>query len=248
MAGGRKPNNGHVTRPQGGVHNTPRAYRYINEVGSDGWVSLRKDGGTTPIPLSKYTKLERRGVKDGRVQYIVIDGPSKGQKGSMAEADAKKFIGRKAPTQGVIQITVAYGGHDPAWKSDIRNETLDQQFATLTVDKISVKITMNSIWGGTYSPLPAGDYDVMVPDAPHDKAMTAKYVSAVPALRFDRAWFPIKFGNNSRYVHVGHLSEGCVTVTEISKWNDIHEALASHRDSTGMLVAKLKVTGKPTHP
>lgn len=64
-------------------------------------------------------------------------------------------------------------------------------------------------------------------------------------LQFDQVWFPIKHGDNSRYVHVGNLSDGCVTVLDLARWADIHEALISHRSPDGESLAQLVVKGVP---
>ena len=58
-------------------------------------------------------------------------------------------------------------------------------------------------------------------------------------------WFPIQQGNNSRFIHVGNVSEGCVTVLDLARWEQVHEALISHRGSDGRSVATLAVRGRP---
>ncbi len=58
-------------------------------------------------------------------------------------------------------------------------------------------------------------------------------------------WFPIEYGDNSRYVHVGNVSDGCATVLDLAKWADVHEALISHRALDGVSVATLTVQGNP---
>jgi hypothetical protein len=93
--------------------------------------------------------------------------------------------------------------------------------------------------------MPAGEYTVLVPDAPHKRDMTRFYRRVAPNLRFDQVWFPIKYGDNSRFIHVGNLSEGCTTVLDLVRWPDVHEALISHRSTDGASVAKLVVKGTP---
>ncbi|QLL10549.1 hypothetical protein [Pseudomonas chlororaphis] len=43
----------------------------------------------------------------------------------------------------------------------------------------------------------------------------------------------IMIGNSGRYVHIGHLSEGCVTFYELLKWNDIYDYLIDKRMKEG---------------
>jgi len=72
---------------------------------------------------------------------------------------------------------------------------------------------------------------------------TAGYVAATPGM----VGFPIGLNgtmqNSSRYIHVGHLSEGCVTVHELEKWTVIYQYLISHRAPgfTGKKVGELVV-------
>jgi len=48
---------------------------------------------------------------------------------------------------------------------------------------------------------------------------------------------------SSRYIHVGHLSEGCVTVHQLEKWSALYEFLISHRvaNSAGKRIGSLEV-------
>jgi hypothetical protein len=64
-------------------------------------------------------------------------------------------------------------------------------------------------------------------------------------LIYDQVWFPIEYKDNSRFVHIGNVSDGCVTVLDMNHWAAIHEAIISHRSLDGSKVARLIVKGKP---
>lgn len=115
----------------------------------------------------------------------------------------------------------------------------------MTVAGINASVTMNSVWGTGFYPLPPGQYTILVPDVPHDGNMTTYYRAVAKTLTHDQVWFPIKFGDNSRYVHVGNVSDGCTTVLDLAKWSAIHEKLISHRTLYGKAVGTLIVKGKP---
>jgi hypothetical protein len=77
---------------------------------------------------------------------------------------------------------------------------------------------------------------------------TAGYKAAHPGrVRCNDVWFPIEVegttGNSSRYIHIGHLSEGCVTFYELLKWNDIYDYLIDKRmkEGKGKYIGKLIV-------
>jgi hypothetical protein len=250
MATGRSVTGQVQSRP-GALGTTPEnskpIIRYVNKIASDGWVQTLKANGTDRLPLCKYTKVQILETKNGRTFFKVLDGTHAKNTVSMQEANAKEYLGIIAPKQTPLKLTVKYGKFEEKWISKARGgEELKQQWATLTTeDGLSITVTMNSVWNGVFYPLPPGSYTVLLPDVPHNKNMTRFYRDSEPKLIHDQVWFPIAFGDNSRYVHVGNLSDGCVTVVDLAKWADLQEALISHRSADGKSVALLTVTGKP---
>ena len=115
----------------------------------------------------------------------------------------------------------------------------------MAVEGVQADVTMNTNWGVGYYPLPAGTYNVGTPDAPHAGDMTNYYRAVAPSLIHDQVWFPIQFADKSRYVHVGNISDGCVTVISLEQWPKVCEALISHRSDDGAYVATLTVIGTP---
>ena len=61
-------------------------------------------------------------------------------------------------------------------------------------------------------------------------------------LKSDQVWFSIEYGNNSRFIHLGHLSEGCVTIMALDKWNAIYDELIKHRVNGGEYIGQLHIT------
>lgn len=248
MASGRSPENGQVVTPRGAVGQSNGApqFVYVNDVGSDGWLQTRKEGSPTLVPLIKYTKLQRLRETNDRTFFKVMDGPSAGLTVSLASVNVVKYIGTRAPSQTPARVIVTYGKYVEGWISHARNDqALDQQLGNLDVDDIHVQVTMNTNWDVGYYPLPAGTYTILVPDRPHKADMTRFYRNVEPTLKYDQAWFPIQFGDNSRYVHVGNVSDGCTTVLGLAEWSKIYEALASHRTHQGTSVGVLEVKGTP---
>jgi hypothetical protein len=219
---------------------------FVNEVGSDGWLQARRGESGPLVSLAKYTEVVMGDTLHGRKMFKVVDGPARGQTLSLADTHVSNYLGTRFPTRGPLSIEVTYGAYVEAWVSAARNgQQLVQQMATLKVKGITAQVTMNSVWGREFAPLPAGQYAVRVPDAPHKQDMTRFYRRVAPGLKYDQVWFPIRYGNNSRDLHVGNLSDGCVTVLDLDKWPAIHEALISHRSADGQNVAQLIVRGTP---
>ena len=246
MATGRVPSTGqiiHGAGPVGGVGSG--TLRYVNEIGSDGWLQVRSEATHALIPLAKYTAVRVDDAAGDRTTFTVVDGPQAGKRMSVTTSNAKRYLGTRPPARSLARIEVTYGAYVPKWHSVARSQDLDQQMATLKIDGMSVQVTMNTNWGGSFYPLPAGEYDVLVPDGPHNANMTHYYRNTYKALVYDQVWFPIKYKDNSRFVHIGNVSDGCVTVLDMNQWAAIHEAIISHRSPDGSSVAKLVVKGKP---
>ena len=246
MATGRVPSTGavvHAAGPVGRVATGP--LRYVNEIASDGWLQARSEVSHTLIPLAKYTAVRIDDAQADRTTFTVMDGPQAGKRLSLTTSNAKRYLGTTAPAQSPAKLEVTYGAYVPKWHSVARSQDLDQQMATLKIDAISVQVTMNTNWGGSFYPLPPGEYDVLVPDGPHSADMTHYYRKTYKDLVYDQVWFPIKYKDNSRFVHIGNVSDGCVTVLDMNQWAAIHEAIISHRSLDGSSVARLIVKGKP---
>jgi hypothetical protein len=224
------------------------AIRYVNKVDSGGWLRVLANHGAD-LYLHKYTKLVLQDTKGGRTYLNIMDGHNKGLTVSIKDTNATEYLGTMAPKLQAAMVVVDYQRYDAHWKSLPRGgQILKQQLAKLTVNGIHAVVTMNSVWKGdqgwrNYFPIAPGAYNILLPDAPHNKNATAFYKQYAPGLSNDQVWFPIQFGDNSRYIHVGHLSDGCTTVTDLDKWAAIHEALISHRSPDGVSVGKMVVQG-----
>jgi hypothetical protein len=249
---GKIPATGQIINRQGSLGANKPAFQseilYVNKIGEDGWLQARLGDSSTRLSLCKYTKVKLLESKKGITYFKVLDGSSTGKILSLMDANVREYLGKMPPLSSGLEVVVTYGKYEAQWVSKAReNQKLDQQWAILTAGGLQVNVTMNTVWGTpeNYTPLPVGEYTIRLPDSPHNKNMTGFYRKAEPSLKYDQVWFPIEYGNNSRYVHVGNVSEGCVTVVDLAKWADIHEALISHRSPDGKSVGKLIVKGKP---
>jgi len=172
---------------------------------------------------------------------------SPGEEASLADANAVLYLAATGPA-GPASLAVVYQGAPAEEVSKFKGK-LKQQWATLAFNAQTAVVTLNSIWNGSYSPIPPGTHTVLAPDYSHKLISTSGYVSATPGMIGNDVWFPIGLNgsmqNSSRYIHVGHLSEGCVTVHELGKWTAIYNYLISHRvpasggKKVGQLIVKL---------
>lgn len=245
MPAGRVPATGEIINQQTPFGAPIAKTQYVNKVGLDGWL-LAKSAHGELLSLHKYAKLEITRVSGGRTYFKVREGTHTGKELSLRSENAKEYLGVWAPVPRAAKIVVTYGGYVEGWVSEARRgQRIDQQLAAMRVEGLSVDVTMNSVWDQGFTPLSPGTYKVLLPDVPHQANMTSFYRAVAPTLRYDQVWFPIQHGDNSRYVHVGNVSDGCVTVLTLDKWASVHEILARHRSPDGRSVAELTVTGKP---
>ena len=239
---------------------------YVNKVGEDGWVTIIVEGEYKPI--YKYTKLTLLKLnKDGdRVIFRIEEGAFKGKYGSMRiEGGVKEHLSDTAPIiNAAAKITLKYGKRKKNWQSNIRTNLntgmpliYDQQLATLTIGNISVEVTLNTEWNsGRRKPLDVGTYEIALPDFPHPQKYTQAYkVGGKPnqngtlvggkTVKYHTVWFPIYPLSEQRYLHIGHVSHGCVTIIDYHKYPEIHDYLIKHRGkgkNGNNIVATLQVT------
>ena len=63
-------------------------------------------------------------------------------------------------------------------------------------------------------------------------------------MKYHTVWFPIEYApnHNSNFVHVGNVSEGCVTMYDLTQWNALYHYLISNRsDSEGIYVGTVNI-------
>jgi hypothetical protein len=216
-------------------------HKYV-KTDDTGWV-LAKPSSEDNISLCAYTKATFVREKDERTYFTVNDGTHKSKIVSMKSSNYKTYLSSKPgdipKTSGAV-LTVTYGKRMQVY-SQARQQTLDQQLATLKYGGKTAQVTLNSVWDQGFTPIPVGEYKILIPDTPHNANMTSIYRKVEENLRYDQVWFPIEYGDHSRYVHVGNLSDGCVTVMDLGKWNEIYRYLIEQRTSekhVGKLVVR----------
>ncbi len=219
-----------------GADLAPNQILYVNKVPISGWLTVKLRSGRK-IHILEYTKVKILETKLGRTWFLLLDSGHNGASASLSEAHAKEYLGKKAPLQTGVNIMVQRQKIEEIY-SLTRKELISQETAILRVNALQMKITLNSVIKEPkkkqekHTALPPGQFRVRLPDLPHDKDLTAEYrLREEPNLRSDQVWFPIEYGDNSRYIHVGHLSHGCVTVMQLAQWNTLYQTLIGHRMS-----------------
>jgi hypothetical protein len=226
--------------------------RLPNEKDPEGWLKVKLESGGYSF-LHENTKLIILGEKKERVYYRVESDKLEliGKTISLAKENAVICTHKKGPIQKGVILKLKYDGTPVKTVSRFKGELL-QQFANLDANGSVIRVTLNSLWppNYSYSPISPGIHKIMAPDNSHSKnAPTDWYRTAYPpgVIVCNDIWFPIELegtiGNSSRYIHIGNLSEGCVTVYDVEKWNIVYDYLISHRteNTKGLYIGELVV-------
>ena len=219
--------------------------RYTRRADVKGWLKVLLVGGQNAF-LPEYTQVDVLGRKNGRTYFVIRDGyVAVGRQASLADGNADRYLSRAGPV-GAAEVVVTYRGRPVEHRSAFKGLLL-QQFANLSFAGQTALVTLNSVWDGQYTPIPPGAHSILGPDNSHAKIATTGYRDATPGMVGNDVWFPIGLNgtlvNSSRYIHVGHLSEGCVTVHQLERWAALYNYLISHRvaGSRGRRVGRLIV-------
>lgn len=226
--------------------------KYTKSPDISGWLMVKNSSTNESIYLCEYTQVLIQRVSGGYTFFLIKDGHYKNIVAKMSTSNADKYLISFTRGNGATLRVSVRGRKNEL--SNIRNERLNQLFSILTFNGKTARITIDS--DVTYKetnrnspdygkvkkskPLPYGRYKIMIPDFAKDQNMTSFYRTSrngFSGLKYDRVWFPIEYAptHNSNFVHVGHLSEGCITCYEIPKWNDIYDYLIKNRTSDGYI-------------
>lgn len=235
-------------------------YKYTISPDNTGWLTVA--AGNERIALPEYTKVTMLREEKGRVYFQVMDGNVGVGKIASLKKENEKYLSKTSSTNQDITIEVTYG-KIAADTTSANSYVKMQQWALLKYAGGTINITLNSMLPG-YSALAPGDYKIMTPVTSH--APRVDPVTGVPSgastepyvilsrqsrrnpndARGHDAWMPIALNDqpyDGRFLHVGHLSEGCVTIREEDLWEPLYKYLIKNRlpNSKGKFVAKLRI-------
>ena len=205
--------------------------KYTRRAEKTGWLAVAQASGEH-IYLCEYTCVEVVREAGGRTYFVIKDGAiSVGEEVSLKTENAAKYLVAAGPA-GAASLTATYKG-TPIEEISKYKGKLKQQWAELSFEGQTATITLNSVWNTTFTPISPGTHAILAPDYSHAAISTGRYAQDTPGMVGNDVWFPIGINgaiqSSSRYIHVGHLSDGCVTVHQLERWTALYEYLISHR-------------------
>jgi len=231
---------------EGSRHAVTGKTRYTKSLDTSGWLRIRLEPSGESAFVCEFVKvlITREG---DRTHFLIQEGRYQGKTASLGTENANKCLVSARRGSGAM-LTAKIIGRSLARSEPRGGQVLSQLFATLSFDGKSAKITLDSDVNYVETnraspefgkrkhstPLPKGTYKILVPYTSGDAANTAFYVSAPGGdkdLKYHTVWFPIEYAatHNSNFVHVGNLSEGCVTMYQLNMWNSLYQYLISNR-------------------
>ncbi|MCA1860491.1 hypothetical protein LE191_10295 [Janthinobacterium sp. HSC-3S05] len=250
----------------GSMHRVTAATRYTKSYDTTGWLKVQLEadavtGKRTDFAfICEFVKVIMAGEKGDRAFFVIKEGEHKGRTASMKKENAAKCLVDVKRGSGA-KLVATMGTYKELASKPRRGQIHNQLVSTLEFDGHSAMITLDSdipyVETNRVSPffkqqrhskpLPRGIYRIMAPQSAKADKYTAFYVTAPggnPDLKYHTVWFPIEYApnHNSNFVHVGNVSEGCVTMYDLTQWNALYHYLISNRsDSEGIYVGTVTI-------
>jgi hypothetical protein len=226
--------------------------KYTKSIDESGWLMVKLSDSTS-VFLPEYLKVTIQKEND-RTYFIINEGKYSGASASLKKENAEKCLISIKRGSGATLI-VKTGDRKNTF-SKIKKVYLNQLFSKLTFEGKEASVTLDSDLEfddpvdkirKRSKPLPSGTYKILTPEHPHNSNMTSFYVTSPDGdrnLKYHTVWFALEYKptKNSNFIHVGNLSEGCVTVYQLSMWNPLYLYLISNRlDATGNYIGTIEI-------
>lgn len=165
--------------------------KFVTKVGRDGWLLVQLDGGER-ISLPQFLKVQAIKTQNGRDYFQIAEGPYKGKSGS---------VSRKSPAESYFSANMR---HTPT--ATVRFSVDEQK---LWYGNNRTPINTFSGKSPRKTPVSKGTYKLQIPYAPSAETRAGYYAYT----DFHKTWFRLNLDpTGDRFLHVGEISHGCVTV------------------------------------
>jgi len=186
---------------------------YIEEQNNGFLQVIMEDGTHESLPA--FLGVLFHYSEDRRDYFTILEGVLKGKKGSMKQKkDGRSYILVGNPHTNPVQMSfpVASG--------------------TLTINNKKYKVIKD-----LSSPWKKGLYDIEIPDHIHE--LGKPYLNEASKAM---VWFHVGHEyQDERYIHTGKHTAGCITLSEIERWDEIYNALIKARKSDSKSIGTLEI-------
>ena len=190
------------------------AIKYIPDV-DNGWLKVKIVDGNI-IYLPAFLKVQPEYVEGGREYFTILEGSYKNQKASVSLDNENNKNSRLL--------------------SDVKHEPVIRLKYSISKKRLIIDNKEYKATDYMDAPWKKGWYDIELPDYPHNDPGNYVNISS----RF-KTWFRIGH-EGERYLHTGRVSLGCITITEVERWNEIYDKLIKARKGDFLSAGVLEVT------
>ena len=192
------------------------AIGYVSLEKSDkGWTSVLNTADEK-ISLPAYLKVRLERQKDGRQYFTILEGKRRGEKASVRfDDDGSSFLQIENPHTGPVHFTYSL---------------------STRILKLKTKRYTTIDYKDDPDPWKKQLYTIAIPDSPHkggeaylDRAKLAK------------VWFKVSHPDDSRYLHPGAYTAGCITLTEIERWDELCNIVLKARRGDGENIGAVEI-------
>ncbi|MBA4320007.1 MAG: hypothetical protein C0412_16525 [Flavobacterium sp.] len=189
------------------------AIKYIPDI-DNGWLKVKMaDDDITYLPA--FLKVQSEYIEKGREYFKILEGSYKDQKASVSLNNENNNNSR--------------------FLSDVKHEPLAKLQYSISQKKLIIGNKKYTATDYAEMPWKKGWYDIELPDYPHKDRRN--YVDIASRAK---TWFRIGH-EGDKYLHTGSRSLGCITITEIEKWDEIYNKLIKARKGDFLSVGVLEV-------
>ncbi len=186
------------------------------EQGKGGWTNVKLENKNIEIALPAYLKVKLEGQDPKRQYFTILEGPWQSERASV-----------KIRSDGVSHLESTNRQTDPVHLIYHRSKNL-LKFRNKTYQ---IRDYRNDL-----DPWKRELYDIKIPDHPHEGGQ--HYLDRA---KLATIWFKTTHRSGNRYIHAGAYSLGCVTLTEIERWDELCQTLMKARKGDGESVGFLEV-------
>lgn len=206
---------------QYGIGDLLSVKKYV-PVTADGWMLVIMAGTRTALPSGLAVTITSQSAS--REFGIIEEGLYSGKTFDISQGNLNSIAERKSNVVAVFDAAPS--------PVVIGDKTYDRRLTiSWTENGASKSAGPFPSMTDPANPISAGTHDIEIADFPHDLGK--------PYGEFGTVWFRIGH-RGDRYIHPGHLSEGCVTCAP-NNWPVIYKVLNYGRLGDGKSVGKLKV-------
>ncbi len=194
------------------------AVAYISLEKSDGgWTKVLSEPGGEEISLPAYLKVRLEKEEKNRQYFTIAEGVRRGERASVTRGkDGSSFLQTENPHTGPVHFTYSL---------------------STRILKLKTRRYLTLDYRNDEKPWERQLYTIAIPDSPH-KGGRAYLNRAALAL----IWFKTSHPDKSRYLHPGKYTAGCITLTEIERWDELCKVLLKARSGDGKNIGTAEIT------